>query len=152
MSVNFQRSAKQLMHFASAGEDVVLIVLKGHLLVEERLNEILTDYIPYPNDLSGANLRYFHIAHFCKSLFYMSQDDWIWEAIFSLNALRNDLAHKLESKKREQLIENFLLPLETTYQRLGHEPDSGSVSSRLIGKLCFLLGVLENYPPAKSSG
>jgi len=32
MGIDFERSTKQLMHFASIGEDLVLVVLKGHLL------------------------------------------------------------------------------------------------------------------------
>src|SRR6266478_8283383 len=112
MDQKTQRLIKQIGNlFEAAGDDVVLIVLKGHLLVEERLNEILASYVAQPLALQRSNLRYHQLATFCEALFHSVNRAWVWESVHHLNSLRNDLAHKLESEKRGQLIENFLKPL-----------------------------------------
>lgn len=149
MDQKLQRSTRQIVNlFGAAGDDVVLLVLKGHLLVEERLNEILASYVAQPSVLERANLRYHQLATFCEALFHSADQAWVWESVRHLNTLRNDLAHKLESAKRGQLIENFLKPVDETQKTIGLEPkEEEGLAERLRSTLAFLLGVLENYPP-----
>jgi hypothetical protein len=148
MDQKSQRAIRQIVTLTGdAGDDVVLLVLKGHLLVEERLNEILASSVAQPLVLQRANLRYHHLATFCEALSRSADQSWVWESIYHLNRLRNDLAHKLESGKRDQLIENFLKPIEEIRKMVYSEwKKEKGLADRLRSALPFLLGVLENYP------
>lgn len=152
MDQKSQRFTRQIVTlFGGDGDDVVLLVLKGHLLVEERLNEILASYVTQPLVLQRGNLRYHQLAIFCEALFHSADRAWAWESVHHLNKLRNDLAHKLESEKRVKLIENFLKPLEEARKMFGIEPEEEKgLAERLGSALAFLLGVLENYPPDRA--
>jgi hypothetical protein len=80
-------------------DDVELIVLKGHLLVERVLNDLADAVLPNPKFLPDK-LSFYQLAHIVRAAVPQRSDDPCWELIIKLNTLRNDLAHKLESPKR----------------------------------------------------
>jgi hypothetical protein len=45
-------------HFPRRSEDVALVVLKGHLLLEESVNSLLASLLLFPEAIEGANLRF----------------------------------------------------------------------------------------------
>jgi hypothetical protein len=89
-------------------DDLSLIILKGHLLVEEMLVELSNLLFPNPTFLEKANLRFQQLANIVHAAEPMKPDDKCWELIFALNTLRNDLVHKLESPKLEIKIHEVL--------------------------------------------
>jgi hypothetical protein len=46
-------------HFPRRSNDFALVVLKGHLLVEESVNHLLTALLHRPEAIEGANLRFY---------------------------------------------------------------------------------------------
>lgn len=86
-------------------EDLTLIVLKGHLLVEEQLFAMIRESVVFPDAFVKWRPRYRDISAVAKALFYRPDEGWLWESIDHLNALRNDLVHKLEPKELEERIE-----------------------------------------------
>jgi hypothetical protein len=56
-------------HLLPAGDDLTLIVLKGHLLIEEQLNARLQDLARKPEPLSEARLRFHALSKLCMALF-----------------------------------------------------------------------------------
>jgi hypothetical protein len=89
-------------------DDLTLIVLKGHLLVEEALNDVAGSVLPHPEHLSSARLGFFALACVVRAAVAEKSTNEAWNLIAMLNTLRNNLAHGLESPKRPELIRNVL--------------------------------------------
>lgn len=78
-------------------DDLSLIVLKGHLLVEEALYALADSALPHPQHLKKINnLPFATLAHVIRAAVPQNSEDVCWQLIFKLNSLRNDFAHELE--------------------------------------------------------
>ena len=74
-----------------------LVVLKGHLLIEEQLQGFLRVTSRHPKSLDDARLSFMQTAHLVRArggLLY--QDRSLWTLVVDLNKLRNRLAHRPE--------------------------------------------------------
>lgn len=87
-------------------DDIELIVLKGHLLVEERLNDLAQTALPHPKYL--PDFMFHKLACVVRATVPQRADDLCWELILKLNTLRNDFAHNLSSSKRQQTLVDLL--------------------------------------------
>src|SRR5262245_22004535 len=96
------RQSKEVFikHLSKVPDEFSLIVLKGHLLVEQSLTAIISHYAQPSADIAKVNLRFLQKVALAKALvpsfFCIPQD--FWNFVDLLNHLRNDLAHQLESK------------------------------------------------------
>jgi len=75
--------------------DLTLSTLKGHLLIEEQLDNFITARLPNPGALEGARLTFdlkIKLAHAIAS----EDRPEVWLALRKLNKLRNSLARKLD--------------------------------------------------------
>ena len=95
-------------------DDTVMIVLKGHLLIEEALESILTTVVFHPEFLEAASLRFAQKVNVARSLSLDEHQNELWGLVISLNALRNELAHSLKEGKRKKK----LAALREIYYRL----------------------------------
>ena len=92
-----------LKHLPQEG-DLSLVVLKGHLLIEELLVILVESSVKYPEALRSANLRFHTLASIAKALFYTETTSFIWDGIFALNVLRNAFAHNLQPRDLDDKI------------------------------------------------
>lgn len=94
-------------HFPE-GADLTLQVLKGHLLVEELLREILGLLLAHPDALKGnrgTSFECHQVICLVQAISTHSTDEpWIWDAAKRLNGIRNDLAHNLEPKALNEKV------------------------------------------------
>ena len=91
-------------------DDLSLVVLKGHLLVEEMLKELTSTLLPNANHLEDARLSFHQLARVVRSAAPTKSNDKCWELILALNSVRNNLVHNLESPKlKSQLRVLFAL-------------------------------------------
>lgn len=110
--------------------DISLIVLKGHLLIEEALVDVASWTFPYSQSLNDADLSFHKLACVVRAAVPQrtkEADDEAWRLIFWLNSLRNDLAHNLESSKRQPRLDQILKHVDSTMGKLRFH-------SRLKGK------------------
>lgn len=89
-------------------EDLSLIALKGHLLAEEFLSDLLLAKAVEPEVMKGIDLGFYKKARLIRALYGGQDSSHIWPALDALNGLRNELAHLLESDKVEQKREKFV--------------------------------------------
>jgi hypothetical protein len=83
--------------------DLSLIVLKGHLLIEELLYAVLGKSLAaHPISIFDAGLSFYQLVHIAMAVSYEDRLANIWNAIFALNKIRNTLAHDLEAKDLEK--------------------------------------------------
>jgi len=127
--------------------DLTLIVLKGHLLVEEEINELLNVLLEKPNALKEGNFSFYQKLCILRAILnpkYLPDKEW--KAMEQLNNLRNRLAHHLEPKGIKDMVSDFLdkCDYETKEEKSWKE---GSVETRLkmfIAELCGkLVGICD---------
>jgi hypothetical protein len=89
-------------------DDLTLIVLKGHLLVEQQMRDIVRKHAPECEVKRINRVTFSPLTRVTRALVGPDAlvDDW-WQAIDVLNKLRNQLAHELESTKVEALATQF---------------------------------------------
>ena len=94
-------------HFGHMDETVI-VVLKGHLLIEEALDTIISGFVFHPEFIQSANLRFSHKLAIARAMSLDEHENEMWEIASSLNNLRNELAHSLHSPKRQAKTQTVL--------------------------------------------
>jgi len=89
--------------------DLTMVVLKGHLIIERILNGIVASHCNSPIYLSKARLTFSQMAHLAQSLMVVLIKKGVFPAIHNLNKLRNYLAHSLDTSKTEELADKFVV-------------------------------------------
>lgn len=82
-------------------DETLHALLKGHLLLEGQLDQILRLHVFNPDQLDELRLQFVQKVALCRSLALRKGDLGEWQVLLALNALRNDFAHNLRSTKRE---------------------------------------------------
>jgi hypothetical protein len=88
----------------SVTDDLSLIVLKGHLLIEEMLIDIRDKLLPHAEYLDSVNINFNQLLHVIRSATKSKHDHKSWDLIVEFNKLRNKLVHNLEPPKLESLL------------------------------------------------
>ncbi len=102
---SFQRFSK---HFPKTG-DITLIVLKGHLLIEEEINDLLFQFMKNKKHIKKARMTSYQKICLVESLLLKGNTKGTcFEIVEKINTLRNDIAHKLEPKELEARIVKIL--------------------------------------------
>lgn len=89
----FERFLSVLPH----GQDTELVLLKGHLLIEEQVRLLVDKRLRNPAALYEANatLECHQAIHLAKAFFPLGHQPELWQAIAKLNKMRNDIAHNI---------------------------------------------------------
>ena len=92
-------------HLAS-GEDFPLevVVLRGHLLIEEELKALLRKRFERPEAYDTRRTRFSEATRLVEALYGTRLPEWEWKAIREVNVVRNSLAHVLEDETVEARI------------------------------------------------
>jgi hypothetical protein len=110
-SINFFDTLERFHNLLPREGDLALIILKGHLLIEEQINFLLEHRIPKFSALKAANLTTHQKICLAEAVIEESQEneknDWLWVALKKLNSLRNDIAHKLSSTGIDDRVADF---------------------------------------------
>ena len=88
--------------------DRLLSLLKGHLLIEELVRELVRQEIAAPDELKDANLTFDQVLCLARALTGDRCPSWMWIAVRKLNTIRNHLAHKLEPKGFDDRVVEFI--------------------------------------------
>ena len=98
----FRRFLKLLPH----GQDLTLVILKGHLLIEEQVRQIIDERVKRSDALGDARLGT-HQA-ICIAEAFCPEEEYIWNAVKKLNNIRNELAHQMEPVGLDDRIADFI--------------------------------------------
>lgn len=88
-------------------EDLTLTVLRGHLMVERFLWEILLEACPKKERLEKARISFPLLHALAEALTPARVPNGVWMGITELNQLRNALAHNLEPTDIEQKVNDL---------------------------------------------
>lgn len=136
------RKERFLAHLPDS-DDLALITLKGHLLVEEILNDIIAHHCKKASVLTDINIAFLIKTRFAHAL--VGDDSLpkqIWPMIDALRMLRNELAHKLESPKLEGAVSKFIA---VTYGHTEHFNKSATTANKLKSSIGYMYGYLAAY-------
>jgi hypothetical protein len=94
--------------------------LYGHLLVEERLRDIVSQVSREPQELQAARLT-FNQVMFLRRAIIGRQDEPAWDFIRRLNEARNRIVHRLDPGDLDELLVSVIAKLRADYaDRLGN--------------------------------
>jgi hypothetical protein len=107
----FKRFLERLPH----GKDADLVILKAHLLIEEQINAIVRERLKSPDALL-AEERFESIYRILLAQAFFEPDHlpWLWRAILQLNKLRNRVAHSIDPKGRDNIMQDIVKSIPTT--------------------------------------
>lgn len=104
MFPELSRAIKRFNEEMASVDEVVHILLKGHLLIEETLTRVLEQYLFHREHLSEARLTFNQKVLLGRALCLRKNDLGTWELISAINSLRNEIAHRLNSPERERKL------------------------------------------------
>ncbi|MFQ5658705.1 MAG: hypothetical protein ACE5G5_14275 [Candidatus Methylomirabilales bacterium] len=100
-------------------DDPILVILRAHLLIEERLRDILARVCRSPDELQMARLSFHQALYLCRAVIGR-QDDPAWDFVSRLNEVRNRIAHDLDPGDFDELLGSVITKLRRDYaDRLG---------------------------------
>jgi len=76
-------------------KDPTVVILRGHLLIEELLDNIISLHLKKPSALKDARLTFFQKMRLVQGLLGYGKDDSTLKTIKALNKLRNQISHRL---------------------------------------------------------
>ena len=124
-------------------DDLVAVVLRGHLVFEEILFRVVQSHCTVPEHLAGARLRFLQLLALTRALEKLPAiPPATWQALERLNSVRNALAHNLPTASLAERVSSFV------EASLGSERTSGlttppSSKESVSNALHFLLGQLQ---------
>jgi hypothetical protein len=101
MERNRNDLSKFIEHFPFES-DLIIQILKGHLIIEEIMRELLDLQLSSPQSLKGnkgASFDCHQVICLVEAITPEAKNmPWAWDAAKKLNGIRNDLAHQLNPK------------------------------------------------------
>jgi hypothetical protein len=91
--------AKATEHFQEV-DPLTQVVLRGHLLLEERLNAIVKNSLYNP--AFAEKLNFHHKLLFARAFTVSQRGDVMWDLLAAINVLRNSIAHSLDAEQRRK--------------------------------------------------
>ena len=76
-------------------DPAALVVLKGHLVVEEKITAAIEKFVFHPEQLERARLSFADKVAIARSISLYGANNSMGDVVLKLNALRNRLAHSL---------------------------------------------------------
>ncbi|HEY9756051.1 MAG TPA: hypothetical protein V6C97_12870 [Oculatellaceae cyanobacterium] len=87
-------------------QDLTLVVLKGHLLVEEMLEKLIEENFREPNHFKDARFTFLQKCRLAQAI--LGGEPSVWNNVLTLNKIRNRFAHDLEPKNMQKLIDDWI--------------------------------------------
>ena len=81
------------------------VILSGHLIIETALNNIVSLIFFHPEHIEEGRFRFEQKVRMARAFALRKDQDNVWDLIFAINSLRNDIAHNLTGEKRKSRME-----------------------------------------------
>jgi len=131
-------------------DDYELIVLKGHLLVEEILENIIKSQCQAPDVLDSVEIGFFLKSRIARALIGgkfrngLKLPETIWSKIDSLNSLRNELVHSLKDKEKiDSRVDKFILEVKNLVEEPMPEISRSRSLRRCISNILGYFAAIE---------
>ncbi len=133
--------------------DITLIILKGHLLVEQVLADILDSELPHSKAIYDARISFSNRLAIVKSI-YGTDNTFPYGVIENLNSLRNQLVHSLEPKDMQTKLDDFINKVKQSNVSMLSKYSQLEFSERLklaiISLYAYICGIKKGRSDVKS--
>jgi hypothetical protein len=103
------RISEKIIEHLSIPTDTIILLLKGHLIVEEQINWVLEGILARPDALRGGRFSFSQRLRIVSAVHAIPFNENILAAAAEeLNAIRNRLAHHLDPGDLDKLLEEFI--------------------------------------------
>lgn len=116
--------------------DTALSILKGHLLIEELIWQLICQKVDSPEALKGTRFNFEQQICLARALIRGKANSWEWEAASALNKIRNQLAHRLQPADLEAKLDSFCSLVAANCFPVTPDMDS------LVGRIHWYIGQL----------
>lgn len=100
-------------------DDPTLLILRAHLLIEERLRDVLARICRSPDEVRAARLSFHQVLCLCRAV-VGRHDEPAWDFVGRLYEVRNRMAHHLDPGDLDDLLGTVVEKLGPNYaDRLG---------------------------------
>jgi hypothetical protein len=145
MESDHQNLLDEAMRHLNAVDGTALVVLKGHLLIEQELDKILKTFVFHPKFFGLAKLRFAQKIALARSISLDESENSMWSLALNINSLRNDLAHSLHSSKRARKIESVLSSLKREAAEQSKQFATAPEHTRIAVAVFLTLGFLSSF-------
>ena len=115
-------------------DDITLVVIKGHLLLEQQVKNIFYSKFENPIILKNTKFDVNQIINLTEACFEQStRNDYFWKCIKKLNNIRNDMAHNLENKGFEHKVNDLI----SIYNKVSYSSVTNDISTLEKLKSCI---------------
>ncbi len=121
-------------------DDITLITLKGHLLIEELLDEIIWAHCKSPETMHDVEIRFPAKVKLVLALTGTHELTRVWGLCEKLNTLRNSLAHKIENPAAQKKLDTFFSGFNDPF--FTWQPNARDVTDLRDG-IVFLIGAIQ---------
>ena len=127
------------------GVDLEMILLKGHLLIEELLQKMVESFVRCPDELPAAKFTFHHRLCLAKALRNPAihpELNWVWDGVQKINTLRNLMVHKLNPKNFEEKLDEYVALVRNNFS---FPRKSGTGKAYQMAKLGYTLSILNAF-------
>lgn len=139
--------------------EIDLIILRGHLLLEEVLYNIISKFVFHPAFIKKSDINFSQKVSIARSMSLDESDNSIWGLILAINTLRNKIAHELPTS---QNIEKHIIKVKDLYnsemkgfegeqEHFWKEDDCKGMALAVAMGIGFLHGFLEEVKRFKEA-
>jgi hypothetical protein len=136
-------------------DEIANVILKGHLIAESALNDIICVIFFHPEHIPETWLLFERTVQIVRAMSLRTNNYPGWDGVLALNSLRNEIAHKHaglgRQKKMDRLRQACLANLMPEKAKL-HEGDSDCEMAVLACAGCagFLAHVEDDFRALRS--
>ena len=108
--VELAERSVRFMKLLPAEDDKILVTLKGHLLIEELITEILNVSLSGNNPINisvSERSQYANKLELCWAFNEKKLNEEFWASLKHLNEIRNAMAHRIEPIGVDEKIQKF---------------------------------------------
>jgi len=144
-SKNVTRHIQRFYEHMPDVDDMIISILKGHMLIEEQLFELIIVQAEKPQALKDSRLSFHQILCIAEALLWYKGSEWVWSSCRKLNSIRNALSHELEPTNLRKNIEEFLSIVEKHYPPHGKKQAKKNQNTRLLTSIGMVYADLSAY-------
>lgn len=142
---------RRLMTHMPATFDFTMVTLKGHLLLEEQLNNYVDGFMEKPHVLNSSRLQFDLKVKLAHALSGDLPNPAVWDALRVLNKIRNSLAHRLDDQNLNNLQAEFIRQVTAAgfeHARIDQEGEEVQYFGRIAYLVGLLVGATNPAPPS----
>lgn len=86
-------------------DPLVPVVLKGHLLIERILDNLISSVCFHPEHILNGHFTFAQKVNLARAFAFNKDKHPVWTLVLALNALRNEIAHNRLSDKTQRKMD-----------------------------------------------